>query len=151
MRTLLGAVALTVGGFLLPLIILAANQFPVIPTGVYLASGGLAVALTVTGFLLLRGSGPSGRWAVIVSTLGGGLAGLVLAFASKYVGIEGSENARLTVRVFKSVLEEVRGPALDLETRMVCWELGLDSAFIAVGALLGGLLGVVIRRLTVAS
>jgi hypothetical protein len=30
----------------------------------------------------------------------------------------------------------------------MCWELGLDAAPIAFGAFLGGLLGVLIRRLT---
>lgn len=172
MRTVFGSVALCVGGLLVLLTLLGAVQSPAVAPGVCLASGGLAAVLVIASFLLLRGKKPepAGRRVILLPSLGAGLAALILAIGSKdhalgkYCGIEaaGNHSYRLLVRVLGTVLHDERGQAVqrqeagntitgpppDLETRMACWEFGLDAAAVAGGAFLGGLLGIAIRLLT---
>ena len=171
MRAVFGSVALIVGGFLLLATLLTAVQFPGVSMWVKVATACLAVVFAIASFILLIGKtvGSSRRRLIVVLSVVTGFAGLVFAIASKnhdlgkYCGIEGHDHAyKLTVRVFGMVLHEESGPAVehreagnavigpsqDLETKMVCWELGLDAALIAGGAFLGGLLGVVIQHLT---
>jgi hypothetical protein len=172
MRTVFGAVALTVGGFLLLFTILGTLHVVGGPLGVSLASGCLAVLLAIASFVLLFGKndGPARRSVILLPSFASGLAGFLLAIGSKnhdlgkYCGIEsaGNQTYQLTVRVFGTVLDEESGPAVErleagntvigpsvnLVTKMVCWELGLDVAAIAAGSFLGGLLGLGICHLT---
>lgn len=171
MRTVLGSVALCVGGFLLLATLLTVTQWPGVALWLKLTIGCAGVVLVVAGLGLLtrKQADAGGRRAIIVLALAGGLAGLVFGLGSKnyaqgkYCGIEGHPPGyRLTVRIFGTVLHEETGPAVqhqekgsrvtgpsqELETAMVCWELGLDAALIAAAAFAGGLLGLGLRRRT---
>jgi hypothetical protein len=163
MRTVLGSVALSVGGFLALFTILTVNKSNA-SGNVPLTSGGGAAFLTIAGLFLLlwRNHSPSRRW-IVVPSLVGALAGLVFAMGSKnyefgkHCGIEASGNQtyKLTVRAFGKVRHEESGPAVqrqeegstitgpsqELETTMAWWELELDIGLIGAGAFLGGILG----------
>jgi hypothetical protein len=169
MRTVLGSAVLIVGGFLLLATLLTVTQWPGVALWVKLAGGGGGVVLAVAGVVLLLGQRrEAGRRVVVLLTFVGGLAGMGFALGSKnhqlgkYCGMVGAPGGyRLTVRAFGKVLHEETGPAVrreeggetvvgpsaELETKMVCWELGLDVVLIAAGAFLGGVLGLGIRYL----
>jgi hypothetical protein len=165
MRALLGSVAFTVGGFLAIGATFVPCNYPGADRRVLLAGGGVALLLIAAGlFLLLGQRGAAPRWSLIVmASLFGGMAGFIVGASKtfKYCGIEGrGQTYKLTVQVFEKVLDEETGPAVqskhgnaigpseELEGKMACWEFGIDAGFVAVGALLGGLLGVAIRQLT---
>jgi hypothetical protein len=168
MRTVLGAAAIWVGGFLVLVALFAAAKVPDISAGVGIAAGSLAVVLGVGGALLLRKGSRTGRGLAVGLAFLGGAVGFAFAVGSKnhalgkYCGIEGRNQAyTLTVRIFGTVLHEETGPAVrggepgntvvgpsrELETAMAWWELGLDVALVAAGALVGATGGVLIGSL----
>src|SRR5260370_31678947 len=109
MRTLLGSVALMVGGFLAIGTVFVALDYPGADRWVLVASGSLAVLLLGTSvFFVLAKRGESSRaWVIAVPAVAAGLAGLVLGISRyfKYCGIATrNQGYRLTVRVFDQVL-----------------------------------------------
>ena len=163
MRTLLGAVGLVVGVFIATGSTFVAIEYRGAERWVLGAVAGVGSGLTGTSCVLLfaRPKKSSRRLLVVLLAVAGGQAGFVLGASHlfKYCGIEArGQGYKLTVRVFEKTLDEETGPAVqrerttgpsaELEGKMACSEIGLDTAFVGVGAVLGGLLGVVIRQLT---
>jgi hypothetical protein len=169
MRTVLGAAALCVGGFLVLAAIFMALQVPGVSVGVSVVSGCLAAALLGVGAVFLRRKGGASRRGLALAlAVFGGVAGFAFAVGSKnyaigkYCGIEGRNHAyTLTVRIFGSVLHEETGPAVqqgqpgnsvigpsrELETAMAWWEVGLDATLVAAGAIVGATVGAVFGHL----
>ena len=169
MRTIIGSAALCVGGFLILAALFAALKLPDISAWVSIASGSLAAALVVAGAVLLWNDTAPKRGLAVGLAILGSVVGFGYAVGSKnsalgkYCGIEGRNQAyTLTVRIFGSTLHEETGPAVrqgepgnsvvgpsrELETAMAWWEVSLDTALVAAGALVGASLGAVIGRLT---
>src|SRR4026209_581720 len=121
MRTIVGSVALCVGGFLLVATVFIAIQFPSVPKWVSIASGCTAIAFIIASVILLsrlEGESP-GRGMIVLPALCLGFAGFIFAVGSKnydfgkHCWIEGrNEVYVLTIRIFGSILHEESGAAV---------------------------------------